>query len=55
MRTLHTTIGELIALLYAEFMEIHGDPDLASAAAAAVINDLLVSPPPGHPALDEAA
>ncbi|MEL6343828.1 MAG: hypothetical protein AAFV53_11895 [Myxococcota bacterium] len=36
-----TTLGELIAFFYDQFLEMYGDPDLASVAAAAVINDML--------------
>jgi hypothetical protein len=39
--TTQTTLGDLISLFYEEFMELYGDPELASVAAAAVINDLL--------------
>ena len=36
-----TSIGELISIFYAHFIELYGDEDLASVATAAVINDLL--------------
>ncbi len=36
-----TTLGELISVLYDEYMEIYGDEDLASVATAATINDLI--------------
>jgi hypothetical protein len=36
-----TTIGDLVVLFYDEFLELYGDPVLASVAAAAVINDHL--------------
>jgi hypothetical protein len=36
-----TSLGELIALFYDEFMAIYGDAELAAVAAAAVINDML--------------
>jgi hypothetical protein len=39
-----TTLGELISTLYTSFLELYGDEDLASVAAAAVINDLLTTP-----------
>jgi len=35
------TIGELVSIFYQRFMELYGDADIASVAAAAVINDLL--------------
>jgi hypothetical protein len=41
VETRQTTLGDLISLFYDEFMEQYGDPELASVAAAAVINDLL--------------
>ena len=41
MANIDTTLGELISDFYEEFMEIYGDEDIASVAAAAVINDLL--------------
>ena len=37
----HTTLGELISMLYDEYMEIYGDEDLAAVATAATINDLI--------------
>ncbi len=37
----NTNIGELIAVFFAQFMDLYGDEDLASVATAAVINDLL--------------
>lgn len=39
--TAHTNLGELITLVYDEFLALYGDPDVASVAAAATINDLL--------------
>lgn len=36
-----STLGELISLLYDEYMELYGDEDIASVATAATINDLL--------------
>lgn len=41
MATIETTLGELISVFYEEFMDVYGDEDIASVAAAAVINDLL--------------
>ncbi len=41
VRIYGTTLGDLISLFYEEFMEMYGDEELASVAAAAVINDLL--------------
>ena len=46
-----TNLGELIAFFYQQFLEAYGDPELASVAAAAVINDMLA----GDGAADEAA
>lgn len=54
MHTTETTLGELISTLYDEFLARYGDEELASVAAAAVINDLLADA--GRPAVqDEAA
>lgn len=39
--TTETTLGELISTIYEEFLAMYGDEELASVAAAAVINDLL--------------
>ena len=41
--TTHTNLGELITLFYDEYLALYGDPDVASVAAAATINDLLIS------------
>ncbi len=43
-RTTQTNLGDLISLFYEEFMELYGDAELASVAAAAVINDLITEP-----------
>jgi hypothetical protein len=51
------SLGELITLLYDEYMAIYGDEDLASVATAATINDLLMdgtAPSRGDPLLAEA-
>ena len=37
-----TTLGDLITVLYDEFMAAYGDEDLASVAVAATINDMLI-------------
>lgn len=55
-RTTHTTLGDLISLFYDEFYALYGDEELASLAAASVINDMLhegESSPDGR--MDEAA
>jgi len=36
-----TSLGELISVFYEEFLAIYGDEELASLAAASVINDLI--------------
>lgn len=41
METGNTTLGELIALFYDEYINLYGDPELASVATAASINELL--------------
>lgn len=38
-----THLGDLIAVFYEEYLELYGDPDLASVAAAATVNDLLAA------------
>lgn len=43
--TATATIGELVSIFYQRFMELYGDADIASVAAAAVINDLLADMP----------
>ena len=45
-----TSLGGLIVALYDEYLELYGDRDLASVAAAATLNTLIVE----GPALDEA-
>ncbi len=35
------TLGELISSVYDEFLDQYGDPDIASVATAAFINELL--------------
>ena len=37
------TLADLISTVYEEFLAIYGDEDIASAAAAATINELLLS------------
>ena len=54
-RTTQTTLGELISMFYEEFMELYGDPELASVAAAAVINDLLADSDREEVSLEDAA
>lgn len=54
-RTLHTTIGDLIALFYEQFVELYGDEELASIATAAVIDDLLAREASAAELLEEAA
>lgn len=53
-RALHTNLGELIQVFYAQFMEMYGDEELASVATAAVINDLL-SAEASQPEIKDAA
>ncbi len=40
----NTTLGELINLVYEEFLAQYGDAELASVATAAVVNDWLTAP-----------
>jgi len=37
-----TSFGDLIVALYDEYMEVYDDADMASVAAAATINELLL-------------
>jgi hypothetical protein len=37
----NTTLGDLITVLYDEFLAVYGDEELASVAVAATINDML--------------
>jgi hypothetical protein len=37
------SIGELISSLYAQFLELYNDADLASVATAAIINEMLLN------------
>ncbi|MEL6341894.1 MAG: hypothetical protein AAFV53_02100 [Myxococcota bacterium] len=41
METQHTTLGDLITTLYAHFMDVYGDEELASVATAAMITEAL--------------
>lgn len=36
-----TTLGELITALYAHYLDLYGDEELASVATAACVNDHL--------------
>lgn len=54
-RTTQTNLGDLISLFYEEFMEMYGDAELASVAAAAVINDLLSDDGQDEIVLEDAA
>jgi hypothetical protein len=38
----HTSLGGLIVALYDEYLALYGDRDLASVAAAATLNTLIV-------------
>jgi hypothetical protein len=38
---IHTSLGDLISVLYEEFLAVYGDPDIASVATAATINDMI--------------
>lgn len=43
--TTHTNLSELITVLFDEFLAAYGDEDLAAAATAASINEMLISAP----------
>lgn len=53
--TLDTTLGDLITVFYDEFLALYGDEELASIAAAAVVNDMLASAVEPVEQRDEAA
>lgn len=38
---IETSLGELVSAVYQEFLEAYGDPELASVATAALVNDML--------------
>lgn len=38
---LNTNLGDLIDVLYEQYLEAYGDPELASVAAAATVNDMI--------------
>lgn len=40
---IQTTLGDLISAFYDEFLQVYGDEELASIAAATVINEMLQS------------
>jgi hypothetical protein len=53
--TLNTSLGDLINVLYEEYLAVYDDEDLAAVAAAATINDMIadaVAPSRGHPAAE---
>ena len=37
-----STLGELISVFYEEYLALYQDPDIASVATAATINDMLL-------------
>lgn len=52
--TQNMTLGELISTIYEEFLAMYGDEELASVAAAAVINDLITADLEDEPMEDAA-
>ena len=40
-QTIDISLGDLINVLYEEYLELYGDEDIASVAAAATINDMI--------------
>ena len=52
--TTHSTLGDLILAVYEEMLTIYGDEDIASVAAAAIINDMITRPDSAEE-LEEAA
>lgn len=53
--TTHTTLGDLISMIYEEMLDLYGDPELASVAAATVINDILASEQQDRPEAERIA
>ena len=43
--TIQTNLGDLITVLYEEFLAAYGDEDLAAVATAASINEMLIEAP----------
>ena len=41
---METTLGELVAAVYETLLEEYGDPELASVATSAIVNDMLSQP-----------
>lgn len=37
------SLGDLVEALYDEYLTVYGDPELAEIAAAATVNDLLIT------------
>jgi hypothetical protein len=37
------SLGDLVEALYEEYLSVYGDPELAEIAAAATVNDLLIT------------
>ncbi|MEC8423308.1 MAG: hypothetical protein VX000_05995 [Myxococcota bacterium] len=54
-RNTQTNLGDLIAVVYEEFVQMYGDAELASVAAAAVINDLIGEDGADDTGLEDAA
>lgn len=54
-RTETTTLGDLVALFYEEFLALYGDEELASVATAATINEILADQPKRPLDAEEAA
>jgi hypothetical protein len=55
---LNTTLGDLMSVLYEEYLALYGDEDLASVATAATINEMIadsVAPSRASPAAEESA
>lgn len=55
--TLQTSLGDLINVLYEEYLALYNDEDLASVAAAATINDMIadaVAPSRASPVMADA-
>jgi len=48
-----TTLGDLVALFYEEYLTLYGDEELAAVAAATTINEMLLDQYITHPEDEE--
>ena len=41
IQTTHSSLGELISMIFEQLQELYGDDELAAVATSAIINDML--------------